>query len=122
MIPEVNGGLTAHSTSPSFYQGTSLWFFVLSLVFIVSSPVESFTFTRTKSQRIDMVQQKLQHSASIQVNTPSTPTTSLSAELSANSVHHNLICDLPGDPSLILTTNVDLGSTKIDVMKGTKHL
>lgn len=28
------------------------------------------------------------------------------------------ICDLPGDPSLILTTNVDLGDKKLDVMKG----
>jgi hypothetical protein len=27
-------------------------------------------------------------------------------------------CQLPGDPSLILTTNVDLGSAKLDVMKG----
>ena len=27
-------------------------------------------------------------------------------------------CNLPGDPSLILTTNVDLGSSKLDVMKG----
>ena len=27
-------------------------------------------------------------------------------------------CQLPGDPSLIITTNVDLGSAKLDVMKG----
>jgi hypothetical protein len=27
-------------------------------------------------------------------------------------------CQLPGDPSLILTTNVDLGSAKLDIMKG----
>ena len=27
-------------------------------------------------------------------------------------------CELPGDPSLILTTNVDLGAKKLDVMKG----
>jgi len=27
-------------------------------------------------------------------------------------------CRLPGDPSLILTTNVDLGGKKMDVMKG----
>ena len=26
-------------------------------------------------------------------------------------------CDLPGDPSLILQTNVDLGDKKADVMK-----
>lgn len=27
-------------------------------------------------------------------------------------------CDLPGDPSLILTTNVDLGIKKMAIMKG----
>ncbi|CAB9507248.1 Macrophage migration inhibitory factor [Seminavis robusta] len=27
------------------------------------------------------------------------------------------ICDLPGDPSLILTTNVDLGDKKMEIMK-----
>ena len=26
-------------------------------------------------------------------------------------------CDLPGDPSLILTTNVDLGDKKMEIMK-----
>jgi hypothetical protein len=26
-------------------------------------------------------------------------------------------CDLPGDPSLILTTNVDLGDKKLQIMK-----
>lgn len=31
-------------------------------------------------------------------------------------------CQLPGDPSLILTTNVDLGSAKMDVMKGMLRL
>jgi hypothetical protein len=27
------------------------------------------------------------------------------------------ICDLPGDPSLILTTNIDLGDKKLEIMK-----
>ena len=27
------------------------------------------------------------------------------------------MCDLPGDPSLILTTNVDLGDKKMEIMK-----
>lgn len=27
-------------------------------------------------------------------------------------------CQLPGDPSLILTTNVDLGDKKLEIMKG----
>jgi hypothetical protein len=45
-----------------------------------------------------------------------------SAKLSVREDHDVSICDLPGDPSLLLTTNVDLGSTKIDVMKGTTHV
>lgn len=32
-----------------------------------------------------------------------------------NDIHP--FCQLPGDPSLILTTNVDLGDKKLDVMK-----
>jgi hypothetical protein len=32
--------------------------------------------------------------------------------------HHHPFCDLPGDPSLILTTNVNLGDKKLDIMKG----
>jgi hypothetical protein len=34
----------------------------------------------------------------------------------SQSVHPN--CLLPGDPSLILTTNVDLGAQKMEIMKG----
>lgn len=33
---------------------------------------------------------------------------------------HHPFCDLPGDPSLILTTNVDLGAKKLEIMKGKK--
>ena len=29
---------------------------------------------------------------------------------------------LPGDPSLILTTNVDLGDKKLEIMKGMEHI
>ena len=35
---------------------------------------------------------------------------------------HSSVCELPGDPSLILTTNVDLGSMKMDIMKGKNEL
>ena len=31
--------------------------------------------------------------------------------------HHHPFCDLPGDPSLLLTTNVDLGDQKLAIMK-----
>lgn len=41
------------------------------------------------------------------------------AMASENSVpSHHPFCDLPGDPSLMLTTNVDLGSKKLEIMKG----
>jgi hypothetical protein len=30
---------------------------------------------------------------------------------------HHPFCDLPGDPSILLTTNMDLGGQKLDVMK-----
>lgn len=30
-------------------------------------------------------------------------------------------CELPGDPSLILTTNIDLGSNKLNIMKGKRN-
>ena len=36
---------------------------------------------------------------------------------SVMSAHHPF-CDLPGDPSLILTTNIDLGDKKVEIMKG----
>jgi hypothetical protein len=32
---------------------------------------------------------------------------------------HHPFCSLPGDPSLLLTTNVDLGDQKLEIMKGT---
>jgi hypothetical protein len=39
--------------------------------------------------------------------------------VSTSSSTNGSVCDLPGDPSLILTTNVDLGTNKLDIMKGT---
>lgn len=36
--------------------------------------------------------------------------------------HPHPHCDLPGDPSLILTTNVDLGDDKGDILKGLSAL
>ena len=36
---------------------------------------------------------------------------------SNNNIEHPF-CQLPGDPSLVLSTNVDLGNAKSDIMKG----
>jgi hypothetical protein len=44
-----------------------------------------------------------------------TTTTPIQSRLGMTSDHP--FCDLPGDPSLILTTNVDLGDKKIQIMK-----
>jgi hypothetical protein len=37
--------------------------------------------------------------------------------MAEKSLRHSTLCELPGDPSLILTTNVDLGEQKLAVMK-----
>ena len=56
--------------------------------------------------------------------TATTTTTSAAAQpdnmasSSSDNVPHPF-CQLPGDPSLILTTNVDLGDKKMEIMKGT---
>lgn len=35
-----------------------------------------------------------------------------------SSSQNHPFCSLPGDPSLMLTTNVDLGDKKLDIIKG----
>lgn len=54
-------------------------------------------------------------------NGQSSTTMSASASSQMTEEHHYSVCELPGDPSLILTTNVDLGDTKMQVMKGKKR-
>ena len=45
-------------------------------------------------------------------------TTSKMSENPFPATPHHPFCDLPGDPSLMLTTNVDLGAKKLEIMKG----
>jgi hypothetical protein len=66
------------------------------------SPASSATATATATATA--------HSQAIS----SSSTTSHAMSASA----HHPFCDLPGDPSLILTTNVDLGDKKMGIMKG----
>ena len=81
----------------------------LAIVFLLSTSVCSFTtdphLTTASSKR----------------KTPLT-TVDMSSSDSNPPVNeatpHHPFCDLPGDPSLMLTTNVDLGAKKLDVMKG----
>ena len=41
----------------------------------------------------------------------------MSSETTPDVAHTHPFCQLPGDPSLILTTNVDLGDKKMEIMK-----
>jgi hypothetical protein len=51
----------------------------------------------------------------------SAETSSLQTKMSATTTEgEHPFCQLPGDPSLILTTNVDLGDKKMEIMKGEK--
>jgi hypothetical protein len=55
--------------------------------------------------------------------TPSPFETKLARSMSSpnqnlNNSDRHPFCDLPGDPSMILTTNVDLGTEKLAIMKG----
>ena len=70
--------------------------------------VEAFTDPHVSS-RSTSIFSSLTMSSSSDSTTPS----------AAAKLHHPF-CDLPGDPSLILTTNVDLGAKKLDIMKGKK--
>jgi hypothetical protein len=113
------------STNLSFYQRSrTLSIFsacILPLLFIclsVSRSVDAFTKPfRNNLVSVNMVQPQ-QHSSLLYSGKPNPTINSASASLPVNGEHQTSICELPGDPSLILTTNVDLGSTKIDVMKG----
>jgi hypothetical protein len=49
-----------------------------------------------------------------QSKTSITTTTTIQSRLGMSD---HPFCDLPGDPSLILTTNVDLGDKKLQIMK-----
>ena len=69
--------------------------------------VEAFTDPHVSSRSTSIF--SLTMSSSSDSTTPS----------AAAKLHHPF-CDLPGDPSLILTTNVDLGAKKLDIMKGKK--
>lgn len=46
-------------------------------------------------------------------------TSVMSTSTNNDRIEDHPFCSLPGDPSLILTTNVDLGDKKMAIMKGT---
>lgn len=111
----------SRSTHVPFYQSCKILSLftscVLPLLFAllsISRSVDSFT-TPVRNNLLEKNMVQPQHPSSLlQSGRPGS--TIASATHQASEGHQ--ICELPGDPSLILTTNVDLGSTKMDVMKG----
>ena len=60
--------------------------------------------------------QQQQHQLVVQ---QTTSTEIMSAQSTSSEEHSDHpFCHLPGDPSLILTTNVDLADKKMEIMKG----
>jgi hypothetical protein len=75
--------------------------------FSVSKPVNSFTTNNHVGRTFDNMVQEQQSSL-------------YQSDRQIQEENHESVCELPGDPSLILTTNVDLGSMKMDIMKSKK--
>ena len=115
------------STQPSLYQSKSILVLVsariLLLLFVFSSVFKSadaFT-THLRFNPFHLFVESMdqqQKPSLLHFDKPRVTSVSASTTLQVHEGHHISACELPGDPSLILTTNVNLGATKIDVMKG----
>lgn len=121
--------IITRSTQLSLYQSSrnlSIVFArILPLLFIsvsVSSSVDAFTKPFRNNLLSKNMVQLQQHSSLLYSGRSNSTITSASSDLPVSGEHQKSICELPGDPSLILTTNVDLGSTKMHVMKGKGHV
>ena len=79
--------------------------FPVLLSLLLTAPAIAFTDTHRPKQASLVTRTTAMSSTSSSEDSPPAPT-------------HHPFCDLPGDPSLMLTTNVDLGAKKMDVMKG----
>lgn len=83
---------------------------LITLVVVLTfSLVEAFIDPHVSSRSTSTSSSMTMSSSSSDPTTPS-----------AAATPRHPFCDLPGDPSLILTTNVDLGAKKLDIMKGKK--
>ena len=72
-----------------------------TLITLLLSFTHAFIQQQQQQHSLIVVQQMSAHVNTDQQSTP----------------EHHPFCDLPGDPSLILTTNVDLGDKKMAIMK-----
>ena len=82
---------------------------LVTLLLLASSLVNAFTDPHVSSSAAAFLKSTSSLTMSSDHTTPSDAATP-----------HHPFCDLPGDPSLILTTNVDLGAKKLEIMKGKK--
>ena len=114
---------------------TKIFLFSFFLVFAHNKDLERYVNNeKTKNKNIAMVLSLLPFllllllllssftatTAFLHITTPrSTKTTVMSTSSNKQHQEQHPFCDLPGDPSLILTTNVDLGAKKMEIMKGT---
>lgn len=92
-----------------------IFFYACKSVNSFSAPLPYIIFNNIRYIGKNFYNMVQQHS-----NGQSSTTMSSSASSRMTGEHHYSACELPGDPSLILTTNVDLGDTKMHVMKGKK--
>jgi hypothetical protein len=111
--------ITNSSTCTSFRFIPLKSLVIYCILFLATTSVHSFTATIAKvtaqnnKRKSELVQSKSTYSqAAFTVMSSTCPP-------GTNGIPYR---DLPGDPSLILTTNVDLGAAKVDVMKGTKKM
>ena len=77
-----------------------VFFFFVSLGFVAAKPPAFITPTKSPKQS---------QQAAMSTNTD---------ENAGRSQPHHPFCDLPGDPSMHIVTNVDLADKKLDIMKG----
>ena len=115
------------STQPSLYQSKSFLALVsaripllLFVFFSVFKSANAFT-THLRFNALHLFVENMeqqQKPSLLHFDKPRVTSVSASTTLQVHEGHHISACELPGDPSLILTTNVNLGATKMDVMKG----
>ena len=84
----------------------------ISLILVVQL-LSFISFTIATSSAF-LTNHQLSRQKSNKNNNPTTPLANMAASVPGPETN---MCDLPGDRSLILTTNVDLGDKKMEIMK-----
>ncbi|KAL7573597.1 hypothetical protein ACA910_008731 [Epithemia clementina (nom. ined.)] len=96
----------------------SLFLLLLTILACLAVPIQSFSPTPSTARGTTT----FIHRATIEMedaakNDNGTPPSNHGQVVPEQSQERHPFCDLPGDPSLLLTTNVDLGSKKLEIMK-----